>query len=636
MKRLASVLLSVALLLPACNCGEGAGDDKPDTGHKVRPDAEEEIVILPAVDSGVLVIGPDAGACENPADLEGCPCSPAASKRPCYTSDPRSRGLGQCEDGTQVCVLSGELGFWGPCQGEKGPQAESCNDLSDHNCNGLAGCADPACNGDKVCLPGGPCSDPKNLEGCPCSVLNQARACFAGPASSRNVGVCLDGSQLCVQSGELQAWSPCQGGVLPSAEACTGGLDDDCDGLTDCPDPNCKTAAPCVPECQTGATAPCYTGPAGTSGFGACKPGTKTCEDEKWGACVGQALPSTAESKALGNCTDKVDNDCDDLTDCEEPLCMSEPACQKPVCTANEVQACYTGPAATRNKGVCKDGSRTCAADGLSWGPCTGSVTPAFEGGNCEDALDNDCNGLTDCGDVSCATAKACCTPNTGTVDMTIWAHSSDTLYQVNPTTFAVTTVGDFGISDMTDLAVTPDGTLYGASFTTLYRVDKATGKATSIAGLTGSVNNGLTFLTDGTLLASDSAGTVKRIDPSSGQVTDLGAFGGGLSSSGDLVAVQGVMYGISSTSAGGGDATADNVLLRVDTATGVATPVGPIGFGNVWGLAYVSGRVIAFSSGGQIIEVDPQTGKGTLLSTKSVAWWGAGMSPLTPVNPCP
>ncbi|HEY3447491.1 MAG TPA: MopE-related protein [Myxococcales bacterium] len=634
MNRFALVLLPVALFA-GCNCGDPGGSGGPDTGHPIRPDADEDIIILPGADSGVPVLGPDAGLCENTADLQGCPCSPPLAKRPCYTSDPRSRGLGQCEDGTQICTLNGELGFWGACVGEKGPAAEVCADLLDHNCNGLSGCADPACNNDPVCLPGGPCSDPKNLAGCPCSTLGQARICFAGPAASRNVGVCQDGSQLCMQAGELQTWSPCAGGVLPSAESCTDRLDNDCDSFTDCPDPDCKTAAPCVPECQNGATSPCYTGPGGTSGVGACKPGSRTCADDKWGACTGQTFPSS-EGLPSNNCSDRVDNDCDGLLDCEEPACAADNACRTPVCAANEVGACYTGPAGTRNVGACRDGSRTCAADGFSWGSCTGSAVPAAEGGSCEDGVDNDCNGRTDCADAACSTALACCTPNTGTVDMTIWAHSSSTLFQVDPATFATTAVGNFGIEDMTDLAVTPDGILYGVSFTALYRVDKATGKASYIAPLTGTANNGLTFLPDGTLLASDSAGTVKRINPSNGTVTDIGSFGNGLSSSGDLVAVQGVMYGISSTSAGGSDATGDNVLLRVDTATGAATPVGPIGFGNVWGLAYVSGRVVAFTSGGQIIEVDPQSGKGTELSKKNEAWWGAGMSPLTPVNPCP
>jgi hypothetical protein len=95
-------------------------------------------------------------------------------------------------------------------------------------------------------------------------------------------------------------------------------------------------------------------------------------------------------------------------------------------------------------------------------------------------------------------------------------------------------------------------------------------------------------------------------------------------------------MYGVSSTSAGGGDASGNNLLLRVDTATGQATVVGPIGHGDVWGLAYVNAKVIGFTTSGKILQIDPQTGAGTLLASRSVAFWGAGMSPLVQANPCP
>jgi len=52
---------------------------------------------------------------------------------------------------------------------------------------------------------------------------------------------------------------------------------------------------------------------------------------------------------------------------------------------------------------------------------------------------------------------------------------------------------------------------------------------------------------------------------------------------------------------------------------------------------AFVDGpTVIGFNTSGQIIQIDPQTGAGTLLATRNVQFWGAGMSPDVPVNPCP
>lgn len=65
------------------------------------------------------------------------------------------------------------------------------------------------------------------------------------------------------------------------------------------------------------------------------------------------------------------------------------------VCTPGATQACYTGAAATRNKGQCKDGAQTCSASGLQWEPaCVGQVLPGSE--VCGDSIDNDCDGLVD------------------------------------------------------------------------------------------------------------------------------------------------------------------------------------------------------------------------------------------------
>lgn len=384
--------------------------------------------------------------------------------------------------------------------------------------------------------------------------------------------------------------------------------------------------------CDPGTTRSCYTGPADTRSVGVCKDGVQECKSTAelgggWGPCSGAIAPSNED------CRGTVDTNCNGKIGCDDPTCASDKSCQ-PDCTDGDTKPCYTGPAGTANVGICTPGVNTCV-NGKWSTTCSGQILPTPE--TCTDGTDNDCDGQIDCADPSCSFAPSCCTPTTTNVDGTIWANSSSTLYRIDPNTLAVTTVGTFASGEeMTDVAVTPDGVLYGVSFTTLYTIDKTTAKATALVEIGGSGNNSLTFLQNGTLLASDSSGAVKVINPTTGVVTTIGSYGNGLTSSGDVVAVQnGTMYGISKTKAGGGDASSSNVLVRVDPNSGAATAVGATGKSEVWGLAYAKSKVIGFTTAGQILQIDPQTGASTVVATKNVVFWGAGQSPLVPQNGC-
>jgi hypothetical protein len=220
----------------------------------------------------------------------------------------------------------------------------------------------------------------------------------------------------------------------------------------------------------------------------------------------------------------------------------------------------------------------------------------------------------------------------------TVYVHSKDTLYTMDPTSFALTTIGTFDpptADDITDLAVATDGTIFVISKTKLYKADAHDAHVTFVATLSSTPtggNVGLTFLPSGDLLATDSTGGERSIDPVTGAVHELGSFGNGLATAGDLVATaDGTMYAISDTAPGGGTAFANNYLLRVDTSTWLGTAVGQIGAKQVFGAAFINGKVLVFTKGGQIFEVDPATGAGTLKATTVIEFWGAGVSPLVP-----
>jgi hypothetical protein len=219
----------------------------------------------------------------------------------------------------------------------------------------------------------------------------------------------------------------------------------------------------------------------------------------------------------------------------------------------------------------------------------------------------------------------------------TVYAHTKDMLYRLEEGTLSPIVIGPFkapGADPITDLAVAPEGTIYCISKHTLYTADATDGHVTKVAAIASGPmagNVGLTTLPSGDLLATDSSGGVRRINRMNGAVMEIGSFGGGLATAGDLVAVEsGTMYGISDKGPVGNEAT-NNWLITVDTVTGVGTPVGQIGRGKVFGAAFVDGKVLAFTANGDIIEVEPATGEGLLRKSTGLEFWGAGVSSLVP-----
>jgi|GEM_PF-1372739 len=193
------------------------------------------------------------------------------------------------------------------------------------------------------------------------------KSCYSGPSGTSGKGICKNGYQLC-KSGK---WQACTGQVTPKKEACGNKKDDDCDGKTD---EGCGPA----PECKDGQSRSCYTGPASTKGKGICKDGTQKCSGGKWGTCSGQVTP---KSEVCGN---KQDDDCDEQTD--------EGCGPAPECTDGQTKGCYTGPSATKGRGLCKGGLSTCK--GGKWDTCSGQITPKSE--VCGNKQDDDCDGQTD------------------------------------------------------------------------------------------------------------------------------------------------------------------------------------------------------------------------------------------------
>jgi hypothetical protein len=64
---------------------------------------------------------------------EGCLCTPGSAAS-CYDGPGGTQGVGPCHAGTQTCNALGTA--YGACAGQVTPQAESCNNTVDDDCNG--------------------------------------------------------------------------------------------------------------------------------------------------------------------------------------------------------------------------------------------------------------------------------------------------------------------------------------------------------------------------------------------------------------------------------------------------------------------------------------------------------------------
>ena len=189
------------------------------------------------------------------------------------------------------------------------------------------------------------CDDPDQHSGRACVVKSgEVLSCtLAGKQ-----GKCAQGAKVC-QDGELVC-KPLPG-AGPPVELCDG-KDNDCDGQIDESDPMAKR--PCV-----------------TNKPGSCATGVWACQqvkDKKTLVCVPDQKKHPTELLCDGK-----DDDCNGLVD------------------EGQIRDCYTGPAANKNKGSCKQGVRLCA--GGKWSGCLGQVLPQVE--VC-DGRDNDCDGEVD------------------------------------------------------------------------------------------------------------------------------------------------------------------------------------------------------------------------------------------------
>jgi hypothetical protein len=218
-----------------------------------------------------------------------------------------------------------------------------------------------------------------------------------------------------------------------------------------------------------------------------------------------------------------------------------------------------------------------------------------------------------------------------------VYAHSSDTLYRMNPDTKALTTIGKMNCGTVIDLAIDQAGNIFATTFGSLVKLDKNTAKCTKIAD--GDYPNSLSFVPAGTIYPDTEAlvgyfdAQYVVIDPKTGGITPKGSLSGGYSSSGDIVSVIGGGTYLTVKGSGCGDC-----ILSVNPVTGdLIENLGSVGKSSVYGLAYWAGYVYGFTSFGELFSYDVALKKTTNISIPNapllLSFYGAGSTTCAPVH---
>ena len=189
-----------------------------------------------------------------------------------------------------------------------------------------------------------------------------------------------------------------------------------------------------------------------------------------------------------------------------------------------------------------------------------------------------------------------------------LYASSFTALYRISggATWRTSQKIGNFNISDMTDIALLDDQ-LLGISFDSLYEIDQDTAQTKLLHRF--NIRGFNAFAVDkatGEMVISTIEGMVYRLAYGSWNLDLITSFGSGLLSAGDLAFdPKGKLYATAVNSH-----TGVEYLLKIDTKSGGVVRVGPIDATGTWGLGICrDGQPIALTNKGEVFALNPDTG---------------------------
>jgi len=211
-----------------------------------------------------------------------------------------------------------------------------------------------------------------------------------------------------------------------------------------------------------------------------------------------------------------------------------------------------------------------------------------------------------------------------------LYAQTSGELFEVDPSTGDITSLGGFRTEDGTevtgivDIAIDLEGRLFGGTFDTLYRIDPETAEVVPRCDWVGEPPFALAFTSQGELVAG-AGSEIRLIDVDTCRDSVL-VDSRDFETSGDLVGLpDGYLY----WSVRGGRDQPDE-LVRIDPESGRTEWIGVIGFQKLFGMAYFDDRLYGFADDGSMVRITPDSGSSFLLGlANDKRWYGATTNPV-------
>jgi len=285
---------------------------------------------------------------------------------------------------------------------------------------------------------------------------------------------------------------------------------------------------------------------------------------------------------------------------------------------------------------------------------CDGQIDEKLDYEICGNGLDDDCNGKIDDG-IYCTDSDDDGIPDAddpfpndknlpGKAEGNkVYAHTAGALFTMGVTApYDIVSIGAFKYDkfagSMTDVALDRWGVLYGITFGDLFVCNPANAQCYHLASIPQSAN-GLTFLPPGTLDPNDDTLVAIAISGAwykvtllgnQAQFSQMGQYGPGYGSAGDVFSIQGVgTYGATTKSG----VNTGNVIVEANPLNGnVVKDLATLtGYTTIYGLAGWQGKIFAFNSNGAVVLIDPDDNSFSLIKSTPHSWWGAGVYTVLP-----